>query len=92
MHLSGRFFFFLNGKQTISLLQTGAFMHCILVMGVVQTESELLRGAAGCRPRGGDTGRQHRPASQGLLEQCFCREVEREGLCEQECECARGSK
>lgn len=45
-----------------------------------QTESELLRDVPGCRPKDEDSGRQHRPASQGLLEQCFCREVQIEGV------------
>lgn len=52
-------------------------------------ECELPSGGA---PRGVVVVRQLCPASQGLLEQCFCREAERESLCVQEYECARGSK
>lgn len=47
--------------------QTGAFIISTLVEGVTQTGSELLRGTAGCRPRGGDLRRQSRLGSQFLF-------------------------
>lgn len=64
-------------NKKINPVRAGVLVVYVFVMAVTQTECELLRGAA---PSGVVIARQLSAASQGLLEQCFCREEERERM------------